>query len=89
MASSCNLPDVVVERALLGKARIKRMLRQQMTLPKNIELQWQRETLERWLNSPGVPADAYEVLLQQLQEVKKEIENLVRGRVAQSKEWQS
>lgn len=45
-----------------------------MTLPRCIELQWQREVVERWLNSPDTPFDARSGLLDMLSMVKEEIE---------------
>jgi hypothetical protein len=45
-----------------------------MTLPRCLELQFQREIVERWLNSPGVPFDARPELLDMLSMVKEEIE---------------
>ena len=46
----------------------------EMTLPRCIELQWQREVVERWLNSPDTPFDARSGLLDMLSMVKEEIE---------------
>jgi hypothetical protein len=45
-----------------------------MTLPRYIELQWQRGVIERWLNSPDTPFDARSGLLNMLRMVKEEIE---------------
>jgi hypothetical protein len=39
-----------------------------------MELQWQREVVERWLNSPDTPFDARPGLLDMLSMVKEEIE---------------
>ena len=46
----------------------------EMTLPRYIELQWQREVVERWLNSADTPFDARPGLLDMLIMVKEEIE---------------
>jgi cell division FtsZ-interacting protein ZapD len=54
-------------------------MREQMTLPRSVELQWQREIIERWLSTPGVPADAREILFEELQEVNEEIVSLVKS----------
>lgn len=47
-----------------------------MTLSKSIELKWQCEVIERWLNTPGIPIDAREGLLAMQKEVKEEMETL-------------
>ena len=52
-----------------------------MTLDRRMELQWQQETIQRWLNTPGVPADAREGLLLMLTRVMEEL--LHTGRVEQ------
>jgi len=36
-----------------------------------MELQWQREVIEKWLSTPGVPLDARTGLLAMLEEVKE------------------
>ena len=46
-----------------------------MTLPKRLELQWQQEVIELWLNTPGIPGDSRTGLLDLLGVVKDEIEN--------------
>ena len=60
-----------------------------MTLTRSVELQWQKEIIERWLASPGVPADAHRALLEELQEIKKQIDDLVLARPAGSQAWQA
>ena len=46
-----------------------------MTLPRCIELQWQREVVERWLNiQPTLPFDVRSGLLDMLSMMKEEIE---------------
>jgi hypothetical protein len=47
-----------------------------MTLPRSMELQWQREVIEKWLNTPDVPFDAHAGLLEMLRVVKEETEKL-------------
>ena len=47
-----------------------------MTLPRSIELRWQEEMIDRWLNTPGVPDDARSGLLEMLSNVQKEMDNL-------------
>jgi hypothetical protein len=47
-----------------------------MTLPKSIELKWQCEVINRWLNTPGIPSDAREGLLAMQSEVEEEMERL-------------
>lgn len=47
-----------------------------MTLPKCIELQWQQEIIERWLNTPSIPDDSRPGLIEMLSAVKEEVENL-------------
>jgi len=54
-----------------------------------VELQWQKEIIERWLNSPGVPGDAQRALLEELQEIKKQIDALLLARPADSQKWQA
>jgi hypothetical protein len=46
----------------------------EMTLPRCFELQWQREVIERWLNSSDTPLDARPGLLDMLSMVKEETE---------------
>jgi hypothetical protein len=46
-----------------------------MTLPRYIELQWQREVVERWLNiQPALPFDVRSGLLDMLSMMQEEIE---------------
>ena len=47
-----------------------------MTLPRNMELQWQRDVIERWLNTPSIPFDARTGFLEMLKEVKAEMGRL-------------
>jgi len=60
-----------------------------VTLPRSVELQWQKEIIERWLNSPGVPGDAQRALLEELQEIEKQIDALLLARPADSQKWQA
>jgi hypothetical protein len=55
-----------------------------MTLPKRIELKWQYEVIERWLNTPGIPSDSREGLLAMQREVKEEMEALGHRSIAAS-----
>jgi hypothetical protein len=43
-----------------------------MTLPRRIELQWQQNIIELWLNTPSIPDDSR---LEMLSVVKEEVEN--------------
>ena len=51
-----------------------------MTLPRSMELQWQRDVIEKWLNTASVPLDARTGLLEMLEEVKEEIGRLEAAR---------
>jgi hypothetical protein len=52
----------------------------QMTLPRSMELQWQRDVIEKWLNTASVPLDARTGLLEMLEEVKEEMGRLEAAR---------
>jgi hypothetical protein len=52
----------------------------QMTLPRSMELQWQRDVIEKWLNTASVPFDARTGLLEMLKEVKEEMGRLEAAR---------
>jgi hypothetical protein len=41
-----------------------------MTLPRSVELCWQKDVIEQWLNTSGVPADAHAQLLEMLRDLK-------------------
>jgi len=45
-------------------------------LPKSVMLQWQEELISQWLNTPGIPDDARDGLLEILSNVKKEMGDL-------------
>ena len=45
-----------------------------MTLPRSVELCWQKDVIERWLNTSGVPADAQAQLLEMLRDLKAEMD---------------
>lgn len=47
-----------------------------MTLPRSLELQWQRDVIERWLNTPSIPLDAKTGLLAMLEVVKEDLARL-------------
>jgi hypothetical protein len=51
-----------------------------MTLPRSMELQWQRDVIEKWLNTASVPLDARTGLLEMLEEVKEEMGRLEAAR---------
>jgi len=51
-----------------------------MTLPRSMELQWQREVIEKWLNTTSVPFDARTGLREMLKEVKEEMGRLEAAR---------
>jgi len=51
-----------------------------MTLPRSMELEWQREVIEKWLNTPGVPPDARAGLVEMLRGVREEMERLEAAR---------
>ena len=42
-----------------------------MTMIRSMELQWQREVIEKWLSTPGVPLDARTGLLAMLAGAKE------------------
>ena len=46
-----------------------------MTLPRSVELRWQREVIERWLHTPGIPADAHTNLVQMLKQLETETDD--------------
>lgn len=48
-----------------------------MTSQMFIELQRQKEIIEQWLNTPGIPADAHARLLEMLNEVNEETISLL------------
>jgi len=41
-----------------------------------MELQWRREVLEKWLNTPSIPPDARTALLEMLKDVNEEVARL-------------
>lgn len=45
-----------------------------MTLPRSVELCWQKDVIEQWLNASGVPADAHAQLLEMLRDLKAEMD---------------
>ena len=47
-----------------------------MMLPRNMELQWRREVIEKWLTSPSIPPDARTALLEMLKDVNEEVAKL-------------
>ena len=47
-----------------------------MVLPRSMELQWQREVIERWMNTPNIPSDARASLLELLVIVKADLNKL-------------
>ena len=47
-----------------------------MTMPRSMELQWQREVIEKWLETPGIPLDARSGFLDMLQDVNEEMAKL-------------
>lgn len=51
-----------------------------MTSLRGMELQRQKEIIERWLDTPGIPADAQTQLLEMLSDVNKEMQNLMTCR---------
>jgi hypothetical protein len=51
-----------------------------MTLPKSIELKWHCEVIERWLNTPGIPSEAREGLLDMQRQVNEEMKTLEQSR---------
>jgi hypothetical protein len=46
-----------------------------MTIPRCIELQWQQNIIELWLNTPNIPDDSRPGLLEMLSVVKEEVKN--------------
>ena len=51
-----------------------------MTLPRSIELQWQKEVIERWLKIPEITLDGREPLLEMLRVVAAQLEGLSMSR---------
>ena len=47
-----------------------------MTLPRSMELQWQEEVIEKWLNTPSIPLDARAGLRAMLEGVREEMARL-------------
>ena len=47
-----------------------------MTFARCIELQWQLEIIELWLNTASIPDDSRPGLLEMLSVVREEVENL-------------
>ena len=47
-----------------------------MTLPRSLELRWQEEVIERWLNTPGIPEDICRELRAMLWDVRREMSEL-------------
>ena len=47
-----------------------------MELPRSVELRRQKEIIEQWLNTLGVPEDAHAKLLEMLDEVEEEMNDL-------------
>jgi hypothetical protein len=47
-----------------------------MTLPRSIELQWQKEAIERWLKIPEITSDGCEPLLEMLRVVAEQLADL-------------
>ena len=47
-----------------------------MKLPRRVELQWQREVIENWLEMPSIPLDARTGLLEMLEDVNEEMARL-------------
>jgi hypothetical protein len=45
-----------------------------MTLPRSVELCWQKNVIEQWLNTSGVPADAHAQLLKMLRDLEAEMD---------------
>jgi hypothetical protein len=45
-----------------------------------MNLQWQREVIEKWLDTPGIPLDARTGLVEMLRVVKEDIEKLEAAR---------
>jgi hypothetical protein len=41
-----------------------------------MELQWRREVIEKWLNTPSIPPDARTALLEMLKDVNEEVTRL-------------
>lgn len=47
-----------------------------MTLPRSVELEWQRDVIEKRLNAPCIPFETRINLLEMLNEVKEEMGRL-------------
>ena len=69
-----GIPVKLHSRKVLGVELFPMAGIREMTLPRYIELQWQREVVERWLNSSDTPFDVRSGLLDILSKMKEEIE---------------
>jgi len=69
-----GIPVKLHSRKVLGVELFPMAGIREMTLPRCFELQWQREVIERWLNSSDTPLDARPGLLDMLSMVKEETE---------------
>ena len=49
-------------------------------MPRSIELQWQKEVIERWLKIPEITSDGREPLLEMLRVVEEKLEDLSTSR---------
>ena len=47
-----------------------------MALPRSVELQWQKEVIERWLTTGGIMPDVRPGLLEMLRVVNDELDDL-------------
>jgi hypothetical protein len=47
-----------------------------MALPRSVELQWQKEVIERWLTTGGITPDVRPGLLEMLRVLSDELDDL-------------
>lgn len=50
-----------------------------MTTARALELQSQKEIIQRWLETPGIPTDAHQKLVEMLAEVNDEMSERLHG----------
>ena len=51
-----------------------------MALPRSVELQWQKEVIERWLTTGGITPDLRPGLLEMLRVLNDELDDLETDR---------
>jgi len=76
-----NVPVVILAPAYYSTSlRGLRQGVQAVTAQRFTELRTQKEIIEQWLNTPGVPVDAHSKLVEMLSEVNEEMSRLATSR---------